>query len=415
VRSHRVCLITGQYPPDLGGVGNSAKRVASLLASRGIEVHVLHLVKRPEPVPLDLAIEMTREGDVCVHRARVWHPDWRAPGAALTEPEVLTRYNREIFEVVHRLQRRHRFSLLHGFFLYPAGYAAALAARMHGIRSIVSIRGNDVGKYLFDPLRAGFVASALAHADAVTSVARSLLEAADAGLAPVAAKGRVILNSIEPDAFAARRRPALALDSPVIGSAGLFRYKKGLTYLFRALAGLRARQRFSLLLAGAFFDAKEEASHRREIAELGLEPQTHVTGRLSRDAFLDHLALFDVVAFPSLFSEGCPLAMLEALAAGRVVVASRAGAIPEIVEHGESGWLVEPGSSGELETACERLLGDRALRARLSEGARRRAEELAPELERSAWLALYAQVLDSSGERSAAPERAASERMARTN
>lgn len=415
MRNQRVCLLTGQYPPDLGGVGNSAQRVASLLAGRGLEVHVLHLKKHPEPLRLDQAIETLREGEVWVHRARVWHPDWRSAAAGGSEAEVLTRYNREIFELVHLLQRRHRFALLHGFFLYPAGYAAALAARMHGIRSIVSIRGNDVGKYMFDPLRAGFVATALEHADAVTSVAKSLLDAADAGLAPIAAKGRVILNSIEPEAFAPRRRPTLELRAPVVGSAGLFRYKKGLTYLFQALAELRTRHSFSLLLAGAFFDAKEEASHRKELAELGLEPYTHITGRLSRDAFLDHLELFDVVAFPSLFSEGCPLALLEALAAGRVVVASRAGAIPELVEHGESGLLVEPGSSAELAAAIELLVEDRELHARLAQGARCRALELAPEVEQSAWLELYSQLLGSGVDRFSDPAEPHSRLMARTN
>jgi glycosyltransferase involved in cell wall biosynthesis len=397
----RVCLLTNEYPPDVGGVGTSAHRIANLLADCGLEMHVLHLDKAPEPRLLDEAVETTREGSVVVHRAQVGYPDGQASGTS--EAAVLTRYNRDMFEIADALQRRHRFDALHGFFLYPAGYVAALVARQHGLRCLVSIRGNDVGKYMFDPLRAGFVASALRGAERVTSVATSLVAAADAGLAPIRDKARTILNSIDPDAPVAAPESELGLTAPVVGSAGLFRYKKGLVYLFKALAELRRSRELSTLLAGDFFDRREETVLRAQLAELGLD-DTRVTGRLPGPQLRGHLPLFDVLAFPSLFAEGCPNTLLEAMLAGRAIVASRSGAIPELLTDGEDGLLVEPGSSAEIATAVGRLLDEPELRARLGAAARRRALQLHPDRERSDWLEVYAD-LGLLGER---PPRAAS-------
>src|SRR5439155_653851 len=129
-------------------------------------------------------------------------------------------------------------------FLYPSGFIATAVARLHDLPSIVSIRGNDVGKYAFDPLRRPFVRAALEQADQVTSVATSLTCFADRMLAPIAHKSRTILNSVEIDPDLPRDRPEVATQGLVIGSAGLFRYKKGLIYLLKALAAdpaLRAR------------------------------------------------------------------------------------------------------------------------------------------------------------------------------
>lgn len=391
--SARVCLLTNEYPPDVGGVGTSAQRIANALAASGTEMHVLHLDKASESRPLDQALETRREGSVLVHRAQIHYPDWRDPSARSSEAEVLTRYNRDMFEIADSLQRKHRFDALHGFFLYPGGYVASLVAGIHGLPSLVSIRGNDVGKYMFDPLRMGFVATALRGADLVTSVASSLLSAAETGLAPLAGKSRVILNSIDTSLPVAPAPTDLRLAAPVVGSAGLFRYKKGLRYLFQALSELAATRKFSLLLAGDFFDAGEAERHRAEIDALGLSERTLVTGRLTQAAMRGHLSLFDVVVFPSLFAEGCPNSLLEAMTMGRAIVASRSGAIPELLKHEEQALLVSPGSTAELSQALCRLLDDAPLRASLGTAARRRAEQLSPEIEREAWRQVYADLL----------------------
>jgi glycosyltransferase involved in cell wall biosynthesis len=368
----------------VGGVGHSAARVARLLAGAGRDVHVVAFQKHAEPLALDEAITSTREGDVLVHRVLVHHP----PGG--TEAEALTRSNREMFQALDQLTRRHHYAVLHGFFLYPAGFIAGLVGRLHGAKVIASIRGNDVGKYAFDPLRQGFVRSALENADAVTSVATSLLELADRALIPLAGRGRTILNSIDPSRLAPRERPDLPLAGLVIGSSGLFRYKKGLVHLFKALESIDGGLDYTLLMAGDGFGQEDRDVLARELDRHGLAARTRVTGRIEPERMGDYLRLFDIMVFPSLFSEGCPISMLEAMALGRPIVASRVAAIPEILRHGENGLLVEPGSSNEIADAIRLLAGDPGLRRTLGDGARATAQVMTPEREALQWSEVYA-------------------------
>ena len=74
---------------------------------------------------------------------------------------------------------------------------------------------------------------------------------------------------------------------------------------------------------------------------------------------------------------------------GRAIVASRTGAIPELIRDSESGLLVEPGSPEQLERGLLRLLRDPDERARLGDGARKRSAELSPERELRAWSDVY--------------------------
>jgi len=379
-----IALVTSQYPPQVGGVGHSAARVARLLARGGRDVHVVAFQKHAEPLPLDEAITSAHEGDVLVHRVLVHHP------TEGSEAEALTRSNREMFQALDLLTRRYGYAVLHGFFLYPAAYIAGIVGRLHGARVIASIRGNDVGKYAFDPLRQGFVRSALENADAVTSVATSLLELADRALSPLRGRGRTILNSIDPQRLAPHERPELPLEGVVIGSSGLFRYKKGLVHLFKALQELNGGVAYTLLMAGDWFGAEDRDTLTREIDRLGLAARTRITGRIAPERMGDYLRLFDIMVFPSLFSEGCPVSMLEAMALGRPIIASRVAAIPEILRHGENGLLVEPGSSAAIADAIQELLRDPGLARRIGEGAHATALAMNPDHEAAQWSQVYA-------------------------
>ena len=96
-----------------------------------------------------------------------------------------------------------------------------------------------------------------------------------------------------------------------------------------------------------------------------------------------------VVVLPS-YREGLPLAVLEAMAHGRPVVATRVGGIPDLVEDGATGFLVEPGDVDGLRAALLRLLADPELRRRLGNEARRRVR-------RCSWEAVAAETLDAYG------------------
>ncbi len=388
----RTCIVTGQYPPQVGGVGHSAYRVANLLASRGLQVHVVALQKHPAPLPFDESFSSTQEGEVLVHRVKVFHSS-RVEGVAFSEGDVLTRYNREMFHALEHFQQRYHYEVLHAFFLYPAGFIAGLIGRRHGVKMIASIRGNDVGKYAFDPLRMPFIRSALENADYITSVATSLTELADRAITPIAGRAKTILNSIDLTRLRPQARPELNLQGTVIGTAGLFRYKKGLVYLFKALAALDSRFEYSVLLAGDFFSEDDRQPHMQYLREYGLSDRTVITGKIPPERMADYLQLFDILVFPSLFSEGCPLSMLEAMAMKKVIIGSQAGAISEIIRDHKNGLLVNPGSSEEIVQALAEVMQNPALRERLAENAAKTVSAMTPAREFQEWMEVYETIL----------------------
>lgn len=384
-----MCLITRQYPPQIGGVGHSTQRVARMLSGLKLNLHVVVIEKYPKPVPVSVRIETSEQEAITLHRVRLWDQQ------DVSDADNQTHINRELFEVLNQLQNRYRFELFHGFFLYPAGFGATSIARHHTVKSIVSIRGNDVGKYGFDPERRALIEATLKNADHVTSVASSLIEFADRTICPVRQKSSVILNSIDLEKTKPNSPLKLPLEKPVIGALGLFRYKKGLVDLFEALKKLSREQQFSLLLIGDFFNDAEAQRHLEQLEQAGLTSRTTITGRVAHDQVADYLPMLDLVVFPSLFSEGCPLSLLEAMSAKKAIIASKSGAIPEVLEHQVSGWLIEPGNVYEIYEGLKTLLNDPELSKQLGELAYEKVTAMTPEAEACAWQGVYRKVLDA--------------------
>lgn len=108
------------------------------------------------------------------------------------------------------------------------------------------------------------------------------------------------------------------------------------------------------------------------VGAMGPGHRVSITGPVSHEQMLDAMARADLVVVPSRF-EGFGLTALEAMALGRPVLATTAGGLPEVIEHGVSGWLVPPGDPAALAQAMASLLGDAALRQRLGAAGRERA------------------------------------------
>jgi glycosyltransferase involved in cell wall biosynthesis len=137
--------------------------------------------------------------------------------------------------------------------------------------------------------------------------------------------------------------------------------------LVRALASLNGRT-YSALLVG-------EGPHRQVVeAELAaLRPAAPIVLAGNRDDVGELLARSHLFVL-STRSEGLPVTVLEAMAAGLPVIASRVGGIPELVVDGETGFLVAPGDPDGLAEAIDRLLGDAGLRERFGAAGRARVE-----------------------------------------
>ena len=149
---------------------------------------------------------------------------------------------------------------------------------------------------------------------------------------------------------------------------------KGLSTLLRAVAKLATERDARLVVVGT-----PSSATREQVALLALGDKVTFTNGLPDEEYAELLASAEVAVIPSLY-EGFSLPAVEHLASGTPLVASRAGALPEVV--GDAGVLVEPGDPEELAAALRELLDDAARRAELS------ARGLARVRERFAWPAV---------------------------
>jgi glycosyltransferase involved in cell wall biosynthesis len=162
-----------------------------------------------------------------------------------------------------------------------------------------------------------------------------------------------------------RRRLALPPDQPVLGTVASLTSKKGHAFLFKAVAALGdGGLRCSLVLAG---DGPERASLEALAAALGIADRVRFLGDQAQIG--DLLELVDVFVLPSI-TEGLPLALLEAMAAGKAVVATDVGGVPEAITSGVNGLLVPAQEVPPLADALHALLIDSRLRREYGAQAR---------------------------------------------
>jgi glycosyltransferase involved in cell wall biosynthesis len=175
-----------------------------------------------------------------------------------------------------------------------------------------------------------------------------------------AANGRAVLIRNAVDLAAIPRAMPMA-SSPRIVSVGRLKEPKDFVTLRRALESIE-RDGWHAMVAG---DGPQRAELEGGPFELLGE----------RDDVRELLAVSDVFVLSSR-SEGLPMSVIEAMAAGLPVVATAVGGVPELVVDGETGMLVPPGDERSLASALRRLLADPELRRQMGDAGRRRAEQL---------------------------------------
>jgi glycosyltransferase involved in cell wall biosynthesis len=190
------------------------------------------------------------------------------------------------------------------------------------------------------------------------------------GLRIYAARVATIRNGVDTNQFYPRSEHSIYRSGPVkLIMAAAFRPAKGHLHLLEAVERL-ARQgiHFELTLAG---DANSGTGDlvRREVIRRGLTEVVRFAGQVADMAAL--LRKHEVFVLPS-ESEGLPLCILEAMACGLAVVATRVGGVPEIVEEGKNGLLFDPGRPAQLAECLQKLIGSGELRGRLGEAGARR-------------------------------------------
>jgi glycosyltransferase involved in cell wall biosynthesis len=182
------------------------------------------------------------------------------------------------------------------------------------------------------------------------------------------AKIETIPNGIDGSAFdipvdrvARRRELGIPADAMVLGIAARLSPPKGVTYLLKALPEVvRRLPNVVLVVAG---DGPLEQGLKAESESLTLGSHVKFVG--PRADMPELLKLFDLYVLPSI-SEGLPMVLLEAMAAGCPIVSTRVGGVPSAIESGVNGLLVPPQDPASLARAIVLALGDEALRRRFA-------------------------------------------------
>ena len=384
----RVVMVATSYPRFPGDtVGTFLEPIARGLAARGHEIHLV--------LPWHPRWQRgTRDGDVRFHLFRyaplrslnifgyasALEADQRLRGAAVAAAPLAMA---AAWRAAWTLARDVDPTIMHGHWVVPGGVIAAAASG--GRPLVISLHGSDVflaerhwavgraARWAFG--RAGFVT---ACSDDLRERALALGASADRS---VTVPYGVDSTRFRPDPAARNRLRehwGVGDDAEVVLGVGRFVRKKGFEYLIDAVARLAPyRKGLHLVLAG---DGDLRTEFLARVADRGLGGRAILPGVLHQDDVAASLAAADVVVVPSVRDpsgnvDGLPNVVMEALASGTPLIATRAGGIGSVVQDGRTGLLVPEADPVALAAAIGRLLDGPAEAAALATAARRWAEQ----------------------------------------
>jgi glycosyltransferase involved in cell wall biosynthesis len=262
---------------------------------------------------------------------------------------------------LYRLRRSFPFDIIDAHFGFPAGVAAWLLSGVFKCPFTVTLRGNELAMAQSHPTR-GLMSKALRKAARVFPLSEELHQLA-LSLGADAKSVRKIPNGVDVSLFYSRnatdlrKKHNIPADSKVILSVGLLIRRKGHHLTIAALSRLKAKGiRPLLYIIGA--EGREHpcsSQLRMQVSASQLDDQVTFLGYQEPNLVAEWIAMSDVFCSAS-SREGWPNAVQEALACGSPVVATRVGAIPEMIINEDYGLQVEPGNEEELAQALETAL-----------------------------------------------------------
>jgi len=350
---------------SMGGSGIVATELAKALADRD---HDVHLISTDPPFRLG-----------GFHPRLTLHQVQTPSYPLFHEPQYLLSVANRIVQVA----REQRLDVVHAHYAVPHATAAVLARQVLGASSlgaavpavVTTLHGTDITVVGADPSYSEIVAFSIAESDAVTAVSHSLRQATSTDLGVTRAID-VIPNFLDCAAYERLNLPDLRrryagddVRTRVVAHVSNFRPVKRIDSVVQIFARIAAEMPAVLLLVG---DGPEIATARRLTHQLDLATQVHFVG--VHDNVLPLLSIADLFLLPS-SQESFGLAAAEAMACGVPVVASNAGGLPEVIDHGETGFLHRVGDVDAMAGSAVALLTDSGLHARIARAAAQRVRE----------------------------------------
>ena len=355
----RILLLNSEYPPIGGGAGNASAYIAQRLAKMGHETIVI--TSRFGDMP-----HQERSGNLTVQRIPALRRRQDRSGAL---EQVIFILSASFW--ASRLVSRFKPNATLAFFGAPSGVVALVLNKLFNIPYVVSLRGGDVPgfrpydfktyhKMLAPLLRMVWksASSIVANSNGLRDLARAFDPRFEIPIIP---------NGVDLDLYATAERD---WQSPLLMSAGRLVHQKGLDIGIRALAGLK-HLNWQWQIAG---DGPQMDALKALVNEHGLNDRVIFRGWQSREELIQCYKQANLFLFPSRH-EGMPNAVLEAMASGLPVVATRIAGNEELVVQEKTGFLVESENVNSLQQALHELIENPSLREKMGAASRQRVEE----------------------------------------
>ena len=327
----RIVLIPNVFWPLYGGSATSTDNVARHFVESGHQVAVV--VHRTQP---DLLPYETRNGFE-IHRFEFSTKNLLR--RLLVFPSALTR----MYTILHRFKPDIvHVQVLHINTLYPLMLSYVMPYKL-----VLRAGGNDIHKFPIESRLLKFILLwSFRRAQQIQFNSKSLWEDATPYLH--VARGQIVIvgDGADPGELVEMPPYVLANGRPYLFAFGRLVHKKGFNLLIHGFAKvLKEHPDLQLIIAG---DGEEMPALNALVAELKLENDVSLVGFVERSQLAEYLNGCEMFVLPSRI-EPVGIVTLEAMSVGKPVLVTRVGGVPDIVEHGKSGWMVEPDSSALAE------------------------------------------------------------------
>ena len=374
----KICSVTGVYPPErIGGMGEVAYNLQKYLKNEGIDIVVLTTGRTDNGFPN--VIRVANNVPLFLLKTLIFFP------------RIKRKLNN--IDVLH-FQQNNGSGILFWKLIYGKKFPKTITTlHTSQVREMVETRVNEINgkkvcklsldeyvfKYVKSPLNILLDLLAVRFSDRIINVCEDTKICCTRDYFIPIGKQSVIYNGVDFDKFTPDVQGEFVRDrhnlhgNPLILFVGVFKIRKRIPNLLYAMVEIiKEIPNAKLLIVGGRWGY--EGALRNLVSEWRLEDNVIFAGKVADDELPAYYAAADVVAVPSSY-EGFPVVVLEAMASGKPIVASKVSGIPEAVIDNETGFLIEKDNVKQLAEKIVILLKDPIKREKMGKAARERVIE----------------------------------------
>lgn len=333
----RILYISDLYPPHPGDISHGVRRVAQLVHPHVEMLEILTFADDLNPGTVTTEME---EG-INIYRLGVG----KSPQSIMET----------ISDFITLIQRRNNYHVFHSFKLHFAGYMGTYLGHYLGVKSVLTLRRDDLEEGIFSPTKFPLVRWTLDRSQSITCTSRDLMKKV---YAIRQNQNRVVHIPESVDATRYVKKKTLASNLPagtILGYFGEMRIKYGFKILLHAFQVVAQKiPEAHLVLVGKLGKDEEKIYHQFSSSP-GLKGRIHLYPQVEPKEIPYYLSTMDTVIFPAIRGD-IPHRLYRAMACECQVVCSDIEAFKEIIESGKNGYLAPTGNPRALATRILKLL-----------------------------------------------------------